>query len=160
MYHGERRVTVFWCVPNADFSRLQGSTPNPLSQRWPWLVSMDHKTKSTDRAVKERFVEKRNRGHRDGGWNIGQCVLHMHVRKCLRTILINKNLIIFQCWKCVTLKNRGVVCDHLIVLQQRNYLVLVVWHFTKSHDTMKNRLVPGTQTNVRLFWYLASHLIS
>ena len=64
----EDRVTVFRHVPSAELSRLQGTTPNPSSHRWFWLISVGHIMKSRDRTVKERFVERRNRGHRDGGW--------------------------------------------------------------------------------------------
>lgn len=91
MDSGKGRVTVFSCVPTAELNRLQGTTSNPRSHRWPCLVPVDHKTKSIDMNVKERFVGRRNRGDRNGRWEIGQYVLHIHGRKCLRAILINKN---------------------------------------------------------------------
>lgn len=57
----------------------------------------------------------------DGRWEIGQYGLPYMGKKCLKVILINKNLIVFQGIQWAALRNKSVLCNFFIVLHLSNH---------------------------------------
>lgn len=85
-----------------------------------------------------------------GGWEMGNWLVWIiiHGRKCLKVILINKNLIVFQGIQWAALRNKSVLCNYFIVLHLSNHEVYLC-DISQTQRTPRKQ--PGTQTKVTLF---------